>query len=83
MFFKILNNLVEIRLPNYITPHISITRDHECKISILYTTIDAYKYHFFPATIPIWNNLPAEDMKSKNINTFINFCSDIAYHSNT
>ena len=81
MFFKILNNLVELRLPNYITPHISITRGHESKFSILYTRIDAYKYSFFPATIPIWNNLPAEAMKSKNIDTFINSCKDIAYHS--
>ena len=83
MFFKILNNLVELPLPNYITPHVSITRGHESKFSILYTRIDVYKYSFFPATIPIWNNLPAEAMKSKNINTFINFCNDIAFHSIT
>jgi len=83
MFFKILNNLVELCLPNYIIPHISITRGHKSKFSILYTRIDAYKYSFFPATIPIWNNLPAEAMKSKNIDTFINFCNDIVHHSIT
>jgi len=47
MFFKILNNLVKLHLPNYINPNISITRDHESKFSVLYTRIDAYKYSFF------------------------------------
>jgi len=47
----------------------------------------------FPATIPIWNNLPSQAVRSKNIDaislqklmnvTFINFCNDIADHSLT
>jgi len=73
MFFKILNNLVELLLPNYINPNISITRGHKSKFSILYIRIDTYKYSFFPATVPIWNNLPDEAVRSKSIDTFINF----------
>ena len=72
MLYKILHNLVELHLPNYITYNTSITRGHEFKLSIPFSRINAYKHSFFPSTIPKWNNLPAAVVRVRTAESFIN-----------
>jgi len=52
MLFKILHNLVEFCLSNYIAFNTCTTRGHKFKLSIPLSRIDVYKHSFFPSTIP-------------------------------
>jgi len=62
MLFKMLHNLVELSLPNYITYNTSTTRGHKYKLSIPFSRVDVYKHSFFPSTIPKWNSLSASNL---------------------
>ena len=59
MFFKIHHQLVNISLPPSFQPATYLSRhDHLYKYIIPITTIDSYKYSFYPCCIRIWNQLP-------------------------
>ena len=59
MFFKIHHQLVNISLPPSFQPATYLSRhDHLYKYIIPITTIDSYKYSFYPRCIRIWNQLP-------------------------
>ena len=49
-FYKSINNLIYLPIPSSVRPadprHVA-------------TNTNAYKYSFFPRTIPLWNNLPS------------------------
>ena len=76
MLFKILHNLVELCLPNYITFNTSTTRGHKYKLSIPFSRVDVYKHSFFPSTIPKWNSLSASAVEVASIDSFI----DLLWH---
>jgi hypothetical protein len=60
MFFKIVNDLVDIRANDYLTPTSSRTRaNNSRRFRQISTRTDTYKFSFFPRTIPAWNSLPA------------------------
>jgi len=71
MLFKILNNLVLLCLPNYITYNTNTTRGHKYKLQIPFSRVDVYKHSFFPSTIPKWNSLSASTMEVASVDSFV------------
>ena len=71
LFFKIINNMVAVPLPDYIQPNPRISRrGHFRSFCQLQTTKDYYKYSFFPLAIVQWNALPEEVVCSPNLDIF-------------
>ena len=73
MFYKIINNLVDIHIDDIQTqtPY-HYTRGHPLKFSQLYTRVDAYKFSFIPSTIKLWNTLPDHVVNQQSIEKFCN-----------
>ncbi|KAK3108183.1 hypothetical protein FSP39_002802 [Pinctada imbricata] len=71
MFYKIMNNLVEIPLHHYI--HVSNTRTRSAvanNIRHISTRVDVYKYSFLPRTIITWNSIPPDICNHPSIDSF-------------
>ena len=58
MFYKIINNLVDVSTDGILNPLTVNTRGHSQRFKQLNTNVDCFLHSFFPATIKIWNNLP-------------------------
>ena len=71
MLFKILHNLVELCLPNYIAYNTSATRGHKYKLSITFSRVDVYKHSLFPSTIPKCNSLSASTVEVASVGSFV------------
>ena len=54
MFYKIVNNLVDVSTDGILNPITINTRGHSKRYKQILTAF----YIFFPATIKIWNNIP-------------------------
>ena len=61
MFFKIVNKLVELPMPEYIISAPRLTRGNNMKFVQPSINVNPYKYSFFPRSISIWNKLPTCD----------------------
>jgi len=72
MFYKIINRLVELPVPEYIIPAPRVTRGNSMKFVQPTMHIDPYKYSFFPNTISQWNKLPLEIANTVDLNDFKN-----------
>ena len=60
MFYKVHYHLVNIQIPQLISPATFIGKhDHQLKYAIPATTIDRYKFSFYPCSIRLWNQLPS------------------------
>ena len=71
LFFKIVNNLVDIPAANYLTSAPSSLRaNHKLKFRHLSSKTDSLKFSFFPRTIPIWNSLPASVAEASDLASF-------------
>jgi hypothetical protein len=70
LMYKIRHELIEIPMDQYLTPNTRSYRPHNQKYIKPATRIDAYKYSFFPASIHLWNNLPANIVESTSIQSF-------------
>ena len=70
MLHKIIYNHVEITLPSYVTYRSRYTRSRDFKFIEIGSTVDAYKYSFFPSMIRLWNTLPEDIIICKNVDTF-------------
>ena len=70
LMYKIRHELIEIPMHQYLTPNTKSYRPHNQKYMKPATRIDAYKYSFFPATIHLWNILPANIVESGSIQSF-------------
>ena len=57
MFYKIVNNLVDVSTDGILNLITINTRGHSKRYK-LNGNIDCFLHSFFPATIKIWNNLP-------------------------
>jgi len=72
LLYKIIHNLIEI--PIHYLPTLSpvtTTRfSHNQKFLHYQTSIDNYKYSFFPRTIPEWNELPQDIINIPTIDRF-------------
>jgi hypothetical protein len=71
MLYRILNNLVEVPLHQYIQINTIRTRGF-CAHNILQisTRVDAYKYSFLPRTIVTWNFLSPELRSQPTVESF-------------
>ena len=67
---KITHQLVDLKLPDYITYKRGTTRGHNYKLTIPSSKIDSYKYSYFPTSIKLWNKLPEETVNATSINDF-------------
>ena len=71
MFYKINSNFVNIFFPAVISLGFRGTRrSHDCKFMPLSASVNAYKYSFFPRTIPVWNGLPFSVVHVSSVNLF-------------
>ena len=66
-FYKVVNGLVAVPLEPYLSVNKRDTRGHGMKFYVPTTRTVVYQNSFFPATIRLWNNLPAAVVSSPNI----------------
>ena len=74
MFYQIHRGHVNISLPHELTsvPAYSRTRaSHDFKISLPFSSVDAYKHSFYVRSIPAWNALPPDIVTSGSSSEFI------------
>ena len=76
LLYKILHNLVDVILPEYIVPSTRFTREHDQKFILPQSRIDTYKFSFFPNSIRLWNNLPLETVHAHTIDKFCKLLID-------
>ena len=70
MFYKIINNLVDVDFTSYLIPSVSQTRGHHLKFRQLQTRINSFQHSFLPATIREWNSLPANVVNPVDVEQF-------------
>ena len=71
LMYKISNNLIDIPSDRYLTPATRLSRLNNSKSYLHHSTrLNLHKQSFFPRTIPEWNRLPEETVKSKNLEVF-------------
>ena len=71
MFYKIVHGLVAVPMPPYIIPPSRFTRHmHPISFSQIQTPCNYYKFSFYPATIVLWNSLPADIAQAATLDQF-------------
>ena len=71
LFYKIVNDLVAMLLPDYMQPRHRISRYcHSMTFRQIHTGKDYYKYSFFPLAIVQWNALPANNAVAPSLKIF-------------
>ena len=76
ILYKSINNLIYLPIPDSVRPADPCTRlSHPYKLCHITTNTNAYKYSFFPRTIPLWNSLPVISVTATSLP---NTC--LAYH---
>ena len=80
MFFKIINDLVDIPSSNYLIPANSKTRsNHSKKMQQYHTRSDVFKYSFFPKTTRNRNQLPATIAENPDLVSFKRGLSSVTF----
>ena len=71
-FYKIIYHLVAIYPTNLLVPSDSRTRQytHSHSYIHIYSSLDSYKYSFYPKTIVQWNLLPAAAVQCPTLDSF-------------
>ena len=72
-FDRIVNNLVEIPASTILQPvGASRTRGLRYLVPylVIYCSVDAYKFAFFPSGIRLWNSLPTETVSAQSLESF-------------
>ena len=71
MFYKIVHGLVAVPMPPYVTPPTRLTRHlHPLSFRQIPTPSNYYKFSFYPATIVLWNSLPANIVQAPTLDQF-------------
>jgi len=70
--YKVIHEIVDLTLTDYITFNRRVTRGHEYKLTIPTLKIDPYRFSFFPSTIKLYNNLHPVTVHSLSITEFNN-----------
>ena len=71
LFYKVVNNLIDIPEANYLIPSTSRTRSaHKKKYRHFSPDSDSFKFSFFPRTVPVWNSLPATVAEAPSLVSF-------------
>ena len=80
MLYKIIHRFVELSLPNYIIPAPCCTRRNSTKFIQPMTSIDSYKFSFFPYSITQWNKLPDHRVSNEN-RVMLLFAVSVDFHT--
>ena len=68
LFYKIVNNMVAVPLPDYIKPNPRTSRrGHSMTFKQIHTGKDFYKYSIFPLAVVQWNALPESAVSSPSM----------------
>ena len=70
VFYKIINGLVDVSLPECIITNPLVTRGHNKRFTNISTSMESYKRSFFPRIIPKWNSLPSEVINAPTLEQF-------------
>ena len=71
LFYKVVNGLVAVPLPDYIQPTHRISRYcHSMTFRQIHTDKDSYKYSSSPLAIVQWNALPENVVTSPSLDSF-------------
>ena len=72
LFYKVVNGLVAVPLPDYIQPrtHRISKYCYSMTFCQIHTGKDSYKYSFFPLAIVQWNTLPETAVTSSSLDSF-------------
>ena len=71
MLFKIIHGLVAIPLSQYFEQPSRMTRhSHPLALRQIHTSVNYYKYSFFPAAVVYWNRLPCSVVTLPTLDTF-------------
>ena len=71
LFYKIVNNMDAVPLPDYIKPNPRTSRrGHSMTFHQIHTRKDFYKYFFFPLAVVQWNALPESAVSSPSLDIF-------------
>ena len=71
MLYKTIAQQTACTIPDYIVPSASTRRASHCKqYNVPVTTLDAYKFSYFPRTIRAWTILPAGIVEASNPDIF-------------
>ena len=70
MLFKILHNETSISSYHLPMPITTCTRGHSYRFRQVSAHLNIYLHSFFPATIKIWNSLPATAIEATNVDDF-------------
>ena len=80
MFYKIVNNIVDINKDLYLEPAMAKTRaNHSKKFRQISTSQNCFKNSFFPRTIPLWNKLPASTAEAPDLVLFKQGLSNLPF----
>lgn len=71
MFYKIVHGLVAVQMPSYVLPPSRLTRHmHPFSYRQIQTSCNYYKFSCYPATIILWNSLPADVARVPTLDKF-------------
>ena len=71
LFYKIIHGLVALPTPIYLQHPTRLTRHmHPLSYLQIHTSVNYYKYSFFPATIILWNRLPTNIVMLTDLDQF-------------
>jgi hypothetical protein len=70
MMYRVINSLVDIRAHHILIPAGVHTRGHANKYLQPFTSVNSYKYSFFPSGIRLWNSLPEVVMTAPSLEVF-------------
>ena len=80
MFYKIVNNIVDINKDLCLVPAMAKTRaNHLKKFRQISTSRNCFKNSFFPRTIPLWNKPPASTAEAPDLVLFKHGLSNLPF----
>ena len=71
LFYKLVNGLVFLPLPDYIIPKArSLRGEHAHQYTTVHTRTDVFRHSFYPRTVRCWNILPAILVERPSVDSF-------------
>ena len=67
VLYKILNGLIDVSLPGCMINNPHITRGHNKRFFTISSTVNSYKFSFFPRVISHWNALSSDTVNAPTL----------------
>ena len=81
MCYKIIHSIVAIPSIQFV-PTVVTTRGNQLKFVQIQSRTNYYKYTFFPAVIPLWNQLPQDVASAEDLELFKRRLANVLLHVN-